>query len=109
MADEKDKKTNIEKRKEDEVEVLMTDRQYIEHKWFQGRFFGYLSAIAGTLSELLRVVISRLIFNQNERLNLAEIYKRNLRTDTEKETEENKKGQKKRERGEEGPGNGYRG
>ena len=87
----------------------MTDRQYIEHKWFQGRFFGYLSAIAGTLSELLRVVISRLIFNQNERLNLAEIYKRNLRTDTEKETEENKKGQKKRERGEEGPGNGYRG
>ena len=95
MADEKDKKTNTEKRKEDEVEVLMTDRQYIEHKWFQGRFFGYLSAIAGTLSELLRVVISRLIFNQNERLNLAEIYKRNLRTDTEKETEENKKGQEK--------------
>ena len=95
MADEKDKKTNTEKRKEDEVEILMTDRQYIEHKWFQGRFFGYLSAIAGTLSELLRVVISRLIFNQNERLNLAEIYKRNLRTDTEKETEENKKGQEK--------------
>ena len=71
-----------------ETEVLMTDRQYMENRYFQGRFWGVLSIAIGTVAEVVRVFFSRLLFNKNERLNITEIAKKGLKTDP----VENKKG-----------------
>lgn len=103
MAEDKGKMSasNAGAKNDKEVEVLMTDRQYIENKWFQGRLFGVLSAAIGTLAELARVIISRLIFNRNERLNLSEIYKSNLRKDPSEETKDEKDKVKEKEQSDE--------
>lgn len=99
MVKSEDRKntSDISTKSDNEVEALMTDRQYIEHKWFQGRFFGVLSAAFGTLAEIARVIISRLVFNRNERLNISEIYKSNLRADPSEQIKDEKDQTKEKE------------
>lgn len=80
-----------------ETEVLMTDRQYMEYKYFQGRFWGFLSIVFGTIAEIGRVFFSRLLFNKNERLNITEISNRGRRSDPVEEKKEKDKNESKTE------------
>ena len=110
MSDNEEKKNTglTEKENEKETVVYMTDRQYMEHKYFQGRFFGVVSVIFGTVAEALRVFFSRLLFNKNERLDITEISKRAQKQDSkeswtgkgkEKETDQEKESERENEKG----------